>query len=173
VYAIIMATEALEEKVRNDEEGKIKTLRIVSDSMSAITAIGSFTTNSGLVLECRKRLSSLRSKRKLTLQWVKGHNGDEGNELADSWAKYATTTELGFCLGTRWSLFCQYLKLGSERKLKSLSVNSGRRGGELSLRQDRLRSFSRSQMRSCLGVSLNWIGNPMEKSLGGSVDIIF
>jgi hypothetical protein len=62
--------------------------------MSAITAMGSFTTNSGLVLECRKRLSSRRSKRKLTLQWVKAHNGDEGNELADRWAKYATTLPL-------------------------------------------------------------------------------
>jgi ribonuclease HI len=91
VYAIIMATEALEERVRNDEEGKIKTLRIVSDSASAIAAMGSFTTNSGLVLECRKRLSSLGRKRLLTLQWVKAHNGDEANELVDSWAKYATT----------------------------------------------------------------------------------
>jgi hypothetical protein len=77
--------------VRNDIEGKIKTLRVVSDSVSAITAMGSFTTNSGFVLECRKRLSSLRSKSKLTLQWVKAHNGDEGNELAHSWAKFATT----------------------------------------------------------------------------------
>jgi len=91
VYAIIMATEALEERVRNDEEGKIKTLRIVSDSASAIAAMGSFMTNSGLVLECRKRLSSLGRKRLLTLQWVKAHNGDEANELVDSWAKYATT----------------------------------------------------------------------------------
>ncbi|XP_066908437.1 uncharacterized protein [Halyomorpha halys] len=47
----------------------------------------SYTIKSGLVWNCLERLKELARGNKLTLMWTPGHEGIEGNEMADSLAR--------------------------------------------------------------------------------------
>jgi ribonuclease HI len=60
---------------------------IVSDSQAALKALSSQRIESKLVSDCVKTLKQVTKRSKLTLMWVPGHQGIEGNELADKLAK--------------------------------------------------------------------------------------
>lgn len=60
---------------------------IISDSQAALQALESFVITSALVLDCLQILKELAKRHKVTLMWVPGHEGIEGNEQADELAK--------------------------------------------------------------------------------------
>ena len=57
------------------------------DSQSAIRALGQFTIDSSLVLQCKSQLNKLGQKNKVSVQWIPGHQDYKGNEVADRLAK--------------------------------------------------------------------------------------
>jgi ribonuclease HI len=91
VYAILLAAEKIR-SILPTLSVKPKQVYIISDSRSAIQALGRPSTKSSLILDCKTKLQFLCSEISVTLQWIKAHVGHAGNELADSWAKKATTT---------------------------------------------------------------------------------
>ena len=73
-----------------------KQIFILSDSQAALKALLSHVITSKLVWECLQLLNTLGNQNKVTLVWVPGHKGIEGNEKADQLArKGATTTFVG------------------------------------------------------------------------------
>ena len=60
---------------------------IKSDSQAAIKALANTVTTSPVVEEAKKRLNLLSSWFLVELDWVRGHNNDTGNEIADYLAK--------------------------------------------------------------------------------------
>ena len=82
ITAIMEATAKLvEHKIRN------KTVKFMVDSQSAIKALTNFTTKDSLVLQCKLNLNRLGEANTVTLQWIPGHEGHMGNEVADRLAK--------------------------------------------------------------------------------------
>ncbi|XP_074042447.1 uncharacterized protein [Leptinotarsa decemlineata] len=69
------------------QEFKEKTIEIYSDRQAAIKAISSMQVNSKLVWNCPEKLQELGSQNRLSLAWVPGHTGFNGNEEADSLAR--------------------------------------------------------------------------------------
>lgn len=65
---------------------------ICSDSQAALNALKAFTCQSKLVWECTRVLNQLASRNEVTLYWVPGHCGIEGNELADELARSGSET---------------------------------------------------------------------------------
>jgi ribonuclease HI len=93
--AIHKSTEILDEDTGEGVHGE-KTYTIVSDSQSAIQAMGNPSTRSGqeIVRRILHRLSTLRKRQiKVQLHWIPGHSGNEGNETADLLAKEAVSSE--------------------------------------------------------------------------------
>nr|XP_012215485.1 PREDICTED: uncharacterized protein LOC105667929 [Linepithema humile] len=62
-------------------------IRICTDSQAAIKALGAPIITSRLVRECRCVLNELAREREVTVTWVPGHSGIQGNECADQLAK--------------------------------------------------------------------------------------
>ena len=70
---------------RKHKYGKI--IYIFTDNEAVILALEAYHTTSELVWECKQLLLRLGSTNNVTLAWVPGHSGVEGNELADELAK--------------------------------------------------------------------------------------
>ncbi|XP_063907955.1 uncharacterized protein LOC135126085 isoform X1 [Zophobas morio] len=66
-----------------------KSIRILTDSKSALLALDSCMVRSGLVWECRQTLKYVTQRNSVELCWIKRHSGNEGNERADEMAKRA------------------------------------------------------------------------------------
>ncbi|XP_053950975.1 uncharacterized protein LOC128858597 [Anastrepha ludens] len=82
LYAIMEAVNIMQR--RNHKRVKIK---VLSDSQSVLKALDNYTYNSKTLLECHKALNNLASKNNVSLIWVPGHEGYDGNEKADFQAK--------------------------------------------------------------------------------------
>ena len=64
-----------------------KTISIFSDSQAALKALEATKSTSRTILHCKKLLNILGDGNKVSLIWIPGHVGLEGNERADSLAK--------------------------------------------------------------------------------------
>ena len=67
---------------------------IFSDSQAAIKSLGSISSNSKLVNECRKSLMETAEHVDLFLIWVPGHRDIAGNCAADELAREGTSIPL-------------------------------------------------------------------------------
>lgn len=70
-----------------------QTIYILSDSQAVLKALLSHKQESKLVWSCLQNLKILAKRNKVTLMWVPGHIGVEGNEEADRLAKEGATTK--------------------------------------------------------------------------------
>ena len=72
--------------------GRLKrsNVTLYSDSQVSIKKLGSHAVKEELTWECWRELQALSEGRDVTLHWVRGHAGTEGNEEADKLAKEAT-----------------------------------------------------------------------------------
>lgn len=90
-YASIFQTEVFaisEISTSAPLQGEIgKHIYICTDSESAIKAIQSPMVKSRMVQECKTTLNNLAARNKVTLLWVPGHSGIDGNEEADRLAR--------------------------------------------------------------------------------------
>ena len=64
-----------------------KPIYFYSDSQSAINAFDKEKINSCTVKQCINNLNELGKTNTVTINWIPGHQGYEGNEIADSLAK--------------------------------------------------------------------------------------
>ena len=66
-------------------------ITFLSDSQATILALKKSSTSSKSVADCITTLNKLASQNIVTIKWIPGHEGYEGNELADTLAKQGTT----------------------------------------------------------------------------------
>lgn len=69
-------------------------IRILSDSMAILKALGSNTTNSSLIYECHQALERLASLNGVIFQWIKGHSESHGNDAADELARQGSNAKV-------------------------------------------------------------------------------
>ena len=77
---------------------KHKEIHLFVDCQPAIRTIFSTTmpdANIALVVECRQMVKSLDENNKLSVHWIPGHKGIQGNEIADKLAKEAAAEMVG------------------------------------------------------------------------------
>ncbi|XP_020298080.1 uncharacterized protein LOC109862437 [Pseudomyrmex gracilis] len=74
-------------------ETKKRRINIYTDSKAAIGVLAKTTTESSVVWNCMQALNSLGERNSITLVWVPGNQGIQGNEMADSLAKLGTLEE--------------------------------------------------------------------------------
>ena len=71
-----------------------------SDSQAALRALQNIETNSNLVKHTKEDLNNLVETHNITLQWIKAHVNNKGNEIADRAAKTGSklepTVEIGY-----------------------------------------------------------------------------
>ena len=85
VFAIEQVAERLLE-----EEVCGKEIVVLSDSQAAIKAIQNTVVQSNTVQRCITNLSKLGESNRVTVTWIPGHAGIQGNEAADHLAKQGT-----------------------------------------------------------------------------------
>ena len=69
------------------EEPKGHPIHIYTDSQGALKTLKGHKFTTMLALECRDKLQQLASSNPVTVSWVPGHQGIEGNEIADRLAR--------------------------------------------------------------------------------------
>lgn len=87
VYAILHCA-----KICNTRTYKNRQICIITDSQASLKALQGNKVTSELVWECQKELRTLAEHNKVTLLWVRGHSGIEGNIKADELARKGSST---------------------------------------------------------------------------------
>jgi ribonuclease HI len=87
VYAILACSEyCILESIAN------RVVSICSDSRTALLALKSYAVSSRVVLQCRDSLQELALSNRVRLEWVLGHCGIHGNEVADALARAGSSS---------------------------------------------------------------------------------
>ena len=58
----------------------------MTDSQAALKALKGYTVNHKCVLSCIEILNTLGLEKRITIGWIPGHTGVQGNEIADKLA---------------------------------------------------------------------------------------
>lgn len=74
-----------------------KTIEFYIDNQAAIYALKKVTLTDNLVLETKRSLNQLTNNNQVRLNWIPGHSGFLGNEVADRKAKLGTLTNTALC----------------------------------------------------------------------------
>lgn len=77
-----------------NESVRVEQVVIFTDCLSALKALNSSYTNSATVRECWQWLKVLDASYEWSIQWIKSHAGNVGNENADKLAKAAAKLSL-------------------------------------------------------------------------------
>ena len=76
-----------------EKNTKEKIIQVYTDSQASIRALGKYETTSKCVLECKRVLNELSTNNELKINWIPGHEGFNGNEIADRLANIGTNME--------------------------------------------------------------------------------
>ena len=88
IVALIKSTRVLLN--RNTSQKRIE---FYSDSQASIKALEKYETSSKCVLECKELLNNLAKENIIKINWIPGHEGYKGNEIADRLANIGTNQE--------------------------------------------------------------------------------
>ncbi|KAI5754342.1 hypothetical protein M8J77_007902 [Diaphorina citri] len=170
VYAILFCAQLNLKKGLNKAH-----INIMSDSQAAVKALSSFTFESKLTWECLDTLKLLARNNYVTLTWVPGHEGIDGNETADELAKIGTTLPFvgpePFCGVSKSHLKMEIRKWENQMKVKHWTNISGHRQAKKFIthspkRAKEMLCLSKEDLRSITGLytghcSLNYHLNKM------------
>ncbi|XP_046145450.1 uncharacterized protein LOC123988743 [Osmia bicornis bicornis] len=139
---------------------KYRKICICSDSRAAINALAKTSTESSTVWEGMQTLSQLSKLNKITLIWTPGHQGVQGNEIADGLAKLGTLeSPVQQIVGVPFVLGKKHIKENLERQhLASWTEETGCRQAKLLIQQpsvgrtNELVAMSRAKIRTCIGL---------------------
>ena len=81
-----IAQAAAAEKM-NEMDYTNKQIEIYVDSQAALLALEKYIITDKCVQTCKQNLNRLATKNSVTLNWIRGHCGYLGNEVADRLAK--------------------------------------------------------------------------------------
>jgi ribonuclease HI len=84
---VVAINHSLQWLIDQDKMPQKRNCQILSDSEAAINAISSISIESKVVRDCVATLDRAKEKHSINIAWVKGHNDNTGNELADMLAK--------------------------------------------------------------------------------------
>lgn len=87
---VLAVLECCRLSLRMGFEGR--SITILTDSQSTVNALSSFEFSSRLVWECYMAISVLGRSNEVSLVWVPGHSGIDGNEAADALANQASAS---------------------------------------------------------------------------------
>lgn len=158
VHAIEMGVRRLQNRPQTH-----KTIKICSDSQAALKALNSTNCNSKTVWSCQKALRELGEQNKVTLMWIPGHAGLEGNEMADLLAKGGAETDFigpEPVLGIAHNMANQTIKTWADNKAYEHWLNlPGMTQAKAIIRQpvekrsvDRLLELSRTKLKTLMGL---------------------
>ncbi|CAH2243709.1 jg8769 [Pararge aegeria aegeria] len=69
-------------------------ININSYSQAVLKALTKYTTLSKILQDCHNALQTLTQSNRITLRWIRGHNGNTGNDAADELARLATSLKV-------------------------------------------------------------------------------
>ncbi len=87
VIAIQMSLKTFKEEIDAGNIPPSASATFFTDSQSALQALSSTYTSSRKVQECLDTIRLIQATNKLNFVWIKAHNGNKGNEIADALAK--------------------------------------------------------------------------------------
>ena len=90
-YATVYQAEvtAIQEATRTLSQQQVvhKNIDFYVDNQAAIQSLGKYEITNKLVLECKLALKALSNNNNVTINWIPGHSGHRGNNVADGLAK--------------------------------------------------------------------------------------